>query len=925
MSHDLLDPSSNSLTGSDPQAEADLYRALTDQGADVIYSVSAPDGVITGLSPAFTLMTGWEPTQWLGKPFHALIHPDDLPLALKHFQQTLTGQTRTLTELRLRGRSGNYVVSEVTAAPQRDAGQVVGVVGIVRNITSRRHAEALHRAVEAQRQAQELFLLDHVRAAIIQELDLTRIFRTVVEAIAQTFGYTQVSLYLLQNEMLEMQHQVGYHQVLGAIPATRGIMGRVARMGHPVLLEDVATDPEFIAAIPGVVSEVCVPLYDEDRVAGVLNVESTQGVHLTGADLRLMTALSEHIGLAIGRARLYTTVRESEQRLRRQNEELAALHATALDLIDQLDPNILLEAILARAAALAGTAHGFIYTVTPGTGVMVVRVGIGIFADQIGYRIGLAEGLAGRVWERGELLTVTDYSNWPGRRPDLQSLGIRAICGIPLRSGATVVGVIGLAHQEPDRLFLPHEIAILSHFGELASLALENARLYEAVQQELEERKRTEKRLEHLALYDPLTNLPNRVLFRDRLQQVIASAGPANAGVGLLIMDLDRFKEVNDTLGHDLGDRLLRQVGERLAKTVRAGDMVARLGGDEFAVVLPGAEIRCASRIARRLLKAVAQSFSVDDQRFDIGVSIGIALYPDHGADVDTLLRRGDVAMYEAKRQSRGYAVYAADHDPYSPDRLMLIGDLRKAIAQDAVVLYYQPKKSLRTGRITGVEALARWPHPQRGLLAPGHFLPLAEHTGLIKSLSQLVLNAALRQCRAWHDSGVDLPIAVNLAMTDLHDPRLPDTVARLLDTWGVAPEMLRVEITEGSAMADPARTLNILTRLRRIGVELAIDDFGTGHSSLAHLRQLPVTQIKIDKSFVSEMRANDSDPVIVRATIDLGHNLGLSVVAEGVEDGPTWDWLTRLGCDEGQGFYLTPPLPPAALLAWLQGHAVPD
>ena len=624
--------------------------------------------------------------------------------------------------------------------------------------------------------------------------------------------------------------------------------------------------------------------------------------------------------LRVGSVRDMTERKQTEEALRRQNEELAALHDTTLGLINQLDPTQLLEAIIARAAALIGTPHGYLYVVEPDEQTLITHLGIGIFAQQIGYRLQWGEGLSGRVWATGEPLATEDYNQWPGHQGDLERLGLHAIVGIPLRSGSEVVGVIGLAFAEPGRRIGSDEIALLTRFGQLASLAMENARLYAAAQQELTERKRAEETMAHLALHDSLTDLPNRALLHERLRQAILAARRTDQSLALLVMDMDRFKEVNDTLGHYYGDVLLRQVGERLREGLRASDTVARLGGDEFAVLLPGADLAGARWAALKLLSILEHPFELEGNALDVRVSIGVALYPDHGADAETLLRRADVAMYVAKRAGTGYALYTSDQDPYNPTRLALIGDLRRAIEQEELVLYYQPKLNYRTGRVTGVEALVRWPHPQLGLLAPAQFIPLAEQMGLIKPLSHCVLNLALRQCRAWYDTGLVLPVAVNLSLRDLHDARLPEQIGQLLETWALPPALLHVEITEDAAMADPDRTLGVLTWLRGRGVHLAIDDFGTGQSSLAQLKRLPVDQLKIDQSFVREMTVNENDAVLVRSIIDLGHNLGLTVVAEGVEDAATATLLTSLGCDEGQGFYLSHPVPPDLLVTWLAG-----
>jgi diguanylate cyclase (GGDEF)-like protein len=426
--------------------------------------------------------------------------------------------------------------------------------------------------------------------------------------------------------------------------------------------------------------------------------------------------------------------------------------------------------------------------------------------------------------------------------------------------------------------------------------------------------------LEHQALHDLLTGLPNRTLLHKRVEQAIADAAAADASVALLVIDLDRFKEVNDTFGHQYGDLLLQQIGPRLSDVLQPEDTIARLGGDEFAVLLPSANAVRGEHVARKLLASLERSFSISDISVDVGGSIGIALSPEHAADSDVLLRRADVAMYVAKRAGRGYTLYSPDQDQHSPDRLAMVGDLRRAIEADELTLHYQPKLSLRTNRCIGVEALIRWQHPQRGLIPPDQFIPLAERTGLIKNLSHWVLNAALKQARDWLAVGVDVPVAVNLSMRDLHDPDLPDTVARLLRHWQVQPRQLAVEITENGLMADPARALATITGLRVMGIRIAIDDFGTGYSSLAYLKRLPVDELKIDRSFVRDLATDDDDLAIVRSTISLGHDLGLTIVAEGIEDAGTSDLLRRLGCDIAQGYFIGRPMSAAALVASLGG-----
>ena len=433
---------------------------------------------------------------------------------------------------------------------------------------------------------------------------------------------------------------------------------------------------------------------------------------------------------------------------------------------------------------------------------------------------------------------------------------------------------------------------------------------------------RQAKQLTAQALYDSLTGLPNRSLLRDRIEQAIAHARRSNRPFCIALMDLNRFKEVNDTLGHNVGDELLREVSLRLKKIMRAEDTVARMGGDEFVLVLQGLGEAGISSFARKLHSALETAFFWGSQRIDISASTGIALFPNHAEDASTLIRYADIAMYMAKRSGRDYAIYAPDQEQVNRDRLSLKSQLREAIQSGQLTLHYQPKIDHRTCQVTGVEALARWNHPEKGMLAPDSFIPLAEEAGLIEEVTHWVLKTAIAQLAALHAGGHPLTMGVNLSARNLHELELPAAVATLLAANDVAPQYLTLEITESAVMFNPADAVSILGKLDRMGVILAIDDFGTGYSSLAHLRQLPVDEIKIDKSFVIDMEQNENDAVIVRSIIDLAHNLGLKAVAEGVDTRDAWDTLTILGCDCSQGYYLCKPLPQERLLPWLDETA---
>ncbi len=426
--------------------------------------------------------------------------------------------------------------------------------------------------------------------------------------------------------------------------------------------------------------------------------------------------------------------------------------------------------------------------------------------------------------------------------------------------------------------------------------------------------------LQLLATTDELTGLANRERFRARLDNRIAEAKGNDETFAVMLLDLDRFKEVNDTLGHHFGDELLRDLGPRLAETIGADGLVSRLGGDEFAV-LPAeatADTEELEAIAQRLIKCVQQPVVVDDMTLEVGVSIGVARFPRDGEDPHSLLRSADVAMYAAKEAHTGCKVYAAALDRHSVRRLSVLSEFRRALDSDELVVFYQPIMYMDGRRVHGAEALVRWEHPELGLLPPSDFMPIVEQTGLIGPLTRHVLEQAVAQCAAWRLAGKELTVSVNLSVRNLLDPDLPALIGDLLTLYGLVPEALQLEITESMLMSDPERSLVTLTRLNQLGVGLSVDDYGTGYSSLANLRRLPIDELKIDRSFVSPMLSDESDLIIVRSTINLGHDLGLKVVAEGVEDEATLYRLDGLGCDFAQGYHFSKPLAPAAFNAWI-------
>jgi diguanylate cyclase (GGDEF)-like protein len=513
-----------------------------------------------------------------------------------------------------------------------------------------------------------------------------------------------------------------------------------------------------------------------------------------------------------------------------------------------------------------------------------------------------------QVVERGETLLIPRNTRDATARRWLEVNDMRDAILVPLTRGTGVVGALVVADRLGDvKTFERDDVLLLETVANHAGVALRNGELIG--------------RLRHDALHDALTGLPNRTYLQQEMAAALDGvAAGRTPGAAVMILDLDGFKDVNDTLGHDQGDALLVEVGARLATAVGSSGTVARLGGDEFSILLPDtADEEQVLRIGRRILRALEQPVALDGLEVEVGVSVGIALAPAHATDPAALLKCADLAMYDGKSaSSRGLRLYQPDLHSSSPRRLTLVSELRGALQNGDIRVHVQPQAELGSGRVVGVEALVRWQHPELGWISPDEFVPVAERSGLIGLLTSRVLNASLAACALWRAAGRDVGIAVNLSARSLQDADLVDEVARLLVRHDVPADRLTLEVTEGSVMADPTRAVTVLHRLRDLGVRLSVDDFGTGYSSLSYLQRLPVQEVKIDRSFVTALATESENVAIVRAIIDLGRNLGLDVVAEGVEDEATWKLLASMNCDLVQGWHLARPMPTGELLGWL-------
>jgi diguanylate cyclase (GGDEF)-like protein/PAS domain S-box-containing protein len=642
--------------------------------------------------------------------------------------------------------------------------------------------------------------------------------------------------------------------------------------GVPLLIGDCETDPRInreLQKLTGDKSLICVPLFQGGgRVIGALNVMSSSETRLTERNRETMEMLSVILSAAVSYAAEY------------------------------------------EAKRAQGVAYGRFRTLFEGASIGIARLGRDERAadtnpaleELLGYSAAELAAMSFREFTHPEDVerSAELYGEMMAGRRDAYQLEVRFV----RRDQNEVWGQI---------------TAVLERDGDgrpaFAVTMIENITQRKVAESALVAQSQLN---EYQAVHDALTDLPNRTLFRQRIQHGVARS-EEDGDFAVVIMDLDRFKEVNDSMGHHAGDALLIEVARRVESALRTSDMVARLGGDEFGLLLSTPSNAAGLvTVLDRVREAVEAPIVFHDLPLAISASMGVASYPDHGRDVETLLRSADVAMYAAKRSDLPFAVYDSTHSQSDPSRLTLVAELRRALQRRELVLYYQPKAGLASGAVDSVEALVRWNHPDRGLVFPDAFIPLAQETGLIRPLTQYVLEEAIRQCRAWQAEGIELSVSVNLSARNLLDVEFPDQVERMLESSGLDPARLELEITETTMLNDGARTKAALDRLSALGVRISIDDFGTGYSSLSYLRQLPISEIKIDRSFVMNMDNCEDDAVIVRSTIDLGRNLGLKVVAEGVESEAVWQQLRRLGCTAAQGYYLTRPVPADELRDWL-------
>jgi diguanylate cyclase (GGDEF)-like protein/PAS domain S-box-containing protein len=908
------------------QRSEQRFRALIENSSDGIVLTDAEGRLIYG-SPGSRRLLGYALGETLGWHGDDMMHPQDRAafeelLARVKSQPGITHEVRA----RVRHKLGGYRLLEGTLTDLCADKSVRAIVFNFRDITER--VESERRRDDAEQRTARLKMmyaaLSAANEAILRARSPQEMFRSACEIAVETGGYLLGTVFMLdaQSGLLERVAASGPAapipddmppSVDPEHPGGRSLIGLACRSGEPQICNDYQNDPRTLGRRllkPGytVGAAAVYPLRIEGRPVGAFGVQHADRDVFTGEVAALLQRLADNISFGLESREHLGAQRAAERRVQLnalRNEGLARLGQFALDSSD-LDA-VFTEAV--RILRLGCDVAAVVERLGPYEFLMRAATGEGAEA---------AVGKGGTVYrdskwpaaiECGATL-VSDRAHYQSRSSDRPWSFWRRRMGsgayVPLQGERGPFGVLCMNSLRDDA------------FGD------DDLRFAEAVASALSgavRRLQTQTRLAYMAEFDALTGLPNRNLLQDRLTQTVAQVRRRGEPGAVLFIDLDRFKLINDTLGHHLGDALIAEVGERLKRCVRSGDTVGRVSGDEFGVVLSElSRADDAAIVAQKILNALALPFDLEGNEAYVTASIGISVFPADGEEAEVLLKNADLAMYRAKEMTRNaYCFFTAEMNRRSVAKLQLYTDLRRAIERREFVLHYQPKVDLREGRLLGVEALLRWNHPQRGMVTPEEFVPALEDSGLILPMGEWVLQEACAQLRRWQAQGLEMvPVAVNLSAKQFLRPDLDAQVRRVLAAEGVAPHLIELEITESCLMSDPEEAVRLLASLRAAGLKISVDDFGTGYSSLSYLTRLPLTALKIDHSFVRDAASSREAASIVRAVIDMAHNLHFTVIAEGVETDEQVAFLRRHGCDLGQGYLFGRPMPAAQLLARL-------
>ncbi len=878
------------------------FRALAEHAPVGLFHVDLVGGWIYRNNMIVNLL-GFKAFERLDEAVHHtdLLHPDDCQFYSDEYRRSSEQCLPLEIEVRYIRPDGSVTWMLEHSVPHTGAdGKIYSRTGSVTDISARKQAE--------QRADRERQLILHISNGL-GNVPSERFFDTLCEEMSAALHVDMASIRELVDTPVPHFRLLSGQLRGESIPpycSLFDVADEAYRQSlRPRVIADLSQHSEITSRIlfaEGMRALVSMPLRSSDqRLLGFMGV-----MHSSELDLELATRLLEIFSVRVAseleRERSQRMLAEQRENLRWINELSVRIHdCTGVDAIGR-------EA--ADALGSHSSAPRVSVAVLDGADELPLRIVARSWADTDGAN---AYPRLGDIFEalhaNGGVMKSANTDNYSALRSkhrewQLQRGMIESIL-ILLQHGGRELGLMSLQYTRPGAAS-SLDSESLHALGKMLSLAISNASHVAD--------------LEYRATHDPLTGLYSRNVLHQLFTSMVANA----AGAFLLLLDLDRFKEVNDTLGHHIGDGLLRQIAARLQQhLIPEKSVLCRLGGDEFAILVPGdvCHDKHALTFGRELLTALQQPFLVNDVQLEIGASIGVALYPEHGNDSHELLRSADVAMYAAKTRQQGVALYDPKLDMHSPERLRLIADLGHGIRERELVLHYQPKLDLRSGQISGCEALVRWQHPRRGLLGPDHFIALAEMSDVIHELTAHVIEEACWQLSQWREQELNLSMAVNLSARNLIDGRIVDCIERVIDRFKLPRGALELEITETTLMHDPAQAAVLLERIAALGVRLSVDDFGTGYSSLAYLRRLPIHTLKIDRAFISEMHDKPQDGVIVQSIISLGHNLGLEVVAEGVEDRGALNTLVALGCDQVQGYYLSRPLPAPQVLAWMQEY----
>ena len=845
------------------------FRTLFQQ-AQAGMAFTSLDGHITTVNPAFCELVGYSEDELTTLSLLDITHPDDAAALQDAMQTMLHGDEEgRRIEKRYTRKNGEHVWVDLTMRLVRDPdGGPLYFQTVAVDIRDRKRAEVLQAARFA------------VTQALVTSPGWDKASSGVLEGLCRTLDWELAEYWEVDVARETMEFSLSwkrpgrdtsaYESTASQVTYRRGegLAGRVWESGVPVSMPDLADDNPIRSAAAvavGLHGVVGFPVRSGRRVVGMISLHTWAPRDLDEGLIAVMNDVGSQVGEFVERKRAEVALQESEKRMRSVLDNVSDGLAT-------IDQNGIIESANPAVTKLFGYSEQEI------------------------------------IGQQSDILIATThrtaFDNYLQRRLNVD---------VPVSGAHETMG------KRKNGSLFPLEFVV-------SSMQVGARHLFIATLRDISERKAQTDALEYQALHDALTGLPNRSLFGDRLRQALLAARRNQKMFGVLLLDLDRFKDINDALGHDRGDSLLQEVTARLRGVLRATDTIARLGGDEFAVLTTDAKHpEDVVGTARKILASLEGPFAIGDQMVETGASIGIAMYPVHGDDPGTLLRRADVAMYVAKRSGGGYALYQPEQEAQTLRRSGLAGELRRAIPQGELVLHYQPQVTLTTGAINAVEALVRWNHPREGLMPPDRFIPMAEDTGIINPLTAWVIDSALEQLCKWLNDGLDISVSLNVSPRNIEDHSLEEMVARAIGNFKVDPSRLTLEITEGVAMA--AAAAKALHRLHEIGVRLALDDFGTGYSSLLYLMRLPVNEIKIDRSFVAALATDPDSGAIVRSAVGLGHNLGLRVVAEGLQDRMAEAVLVEAHCDAAQGFLVGRPMEEGEITALLhrQNNVEPD